>query len=202
MSGGIEVRDAIRCGRRRDGVVDDVAMPVRVLDEQQAAELRATSLSYLRRPDQADQAPAGFARLRCTRTLSRRDFDEAAADLLSWRMHERAGLHVLASDIPLRIDTVVLMRWGPGPLSLRIPCRVVELVDEPRRRGFSYGTLTGHPETGEERFLLEQLDDGRVTLTITAISRPASTLARLGGPLTRAAQRWMTQRYLGALDLQ
>jgi uncharacterized protein (UPF0548 family) len=202
MSRRIEVRDAIRCGRRRDGVVDDVAMPVRVLDEQQAAELRATSLSYLRRPDQADQAPAGFARLRCTRTLSRRDFDEAAADLLSWRMHERAGLHVLASDIPLRIDTVVLMRWGPGPLSLRIPCRVVELVDEPRRRGFSYGTLTGHPETGEERFLLEQLDDGRVTLTITAISRPASTLARFGGPLTRAAQRLMTQRYLRALDLR
>ena len=79
---------------------------------------------------------------------------------------------------------------------------MVELVDEPRRRGFSYGTLTGHPETGEERFLLERLDDGRVTLTITAISRPASTLARLGGPLTRAAQRWMTQRYLRALDLQ
>ena len=71
MSGRIEVRDAIRCGRRRDGVVDDVAMPVRVLDEQQAAELRATSLSYLRRPDQADQSPAGLARLQDVIATSR-----------------------------------------------------------------------------------------------------------------------------------
>lgn len=29
---------------------------------------------------------------------------------------------------------------------------------------------------------------------------PASTLAKLGGPLGRAAQRFMTQRYLHALD--
>ncbi len=115
-------------------------------------------------------------------------------------MHERAGLRVAASDIPLRRGSVVLMRWGPGRLSVAIPCRVLDVVDEPRRRGFTYGTLPGHPEAGEEQFLLERLDDDRIRLTIRAVSRPASALASLGGPLGRAAQALMTRRYLRALD--
>jgi uncharacterized protein (UPF0548 family) len=132
--------------------------------------------------------------------LERRDFDGAVADLLAWRVHERAGLVVQAADVPLVKGTVVLMWLGLGRLSLRIPCRVVDVVDEPRRRGFSYGTLPGHPESGEEQFLLEQRDDGRICFTISAFSRPASTLARLAGPLGRAAQGLMTTRYLRALD--
>jgi len=79
---------------------------------------------------------------------------------------------------------------------------VVDVIDEGRRKGFSYGTLPGHPEADEEQFLLEQRDDGRIDFTITAFSRPASTFAKLGGPGTRAAQRYMTQRYLKALDRQ
>ena len=145
-------------------------------------------------------APPGFNHLSHSATLSRRDFDETARDLLEWRVHSRAGLQVQASDIPVRRDSVVLLRWGLGALSLRIPCRVLEVVEEPRRRGFTYGTLPGHPEAGEERFLLEHLDDGRILFTITAFSRPASALAKLGGPISRAAQTFMTQRYLHALD--
>lgn len=133
-------------------------------------------------------------------TLRRRDFEDAVRDLFEWRMHSRAGLRVQASDIPLRQGTVALMRLGLGALSLKIPCRVLDVVAERRRRGFTYGTLPGHPEAGEERFLLEQLDDGRIRFSISAYSRPASALAKIGGPLSRAAQRVMTQRYLQALD--
>jgi len=60
---------------------------------------------------------------------------------------------------PLPVGTVVLRRWGLGPLSLRIPCRVLEVVDEPERQGLGYGTLPGHPETGQESSLLERLAD-------------------------------------------
>ena len=144
----------------------------------------------------------GYNQVNQSITLTRRDFDGAARDLFEWQVHSRAGLQVQASDIPLRKDTVVLMRWGWGALSLKIPCRVVDVIDETQRRGFSYGTLPGHPEAGEEQFLLERLDDGRILFTITAYSRPASTLAKLGGPVSRAAQRFMTQRYLRALDRQ
>ena len=174
-------------------------MTVRLLDERRASELRAAPLSYIPSEDH-DACPPGYERLSRSVNLSRRDYDVAARDLITWRMHSRAGLRVEASEVPLRQDTVVLMRWGFGALSLKIPCRVVDVIDEERRRGFAYGTLPGHPEAGEERFLLEQIDDGRIVLTITAYSKPASTLARLGGPVSRAAQSFMTQRYLRALD--
>ena len=144
--------------------------------------------------------PAGYAGLVRSTTLARRDLDGAAQDLLGWRVHERAGLRVEASDVPLVSGTVVVLRWGPGPLSLSIPCRVVRVVDEPDRRGFAYGTLPGHPEAGEEEFLLERDQDGRVVFTVRAFSRPASRAARWSGPVGRATQQLMTRRYLRALD--
>ncbi|MFC7490070.1 MULTISPECIES: DUF1990 family protein [unclassified Knoellia] len=175
-------------------------MTVHLLDEQSASDLRAAPLSYSATGGWDGEAPPGYHRLQRSTTLARRDFDAAAEDLLAWRMHSRAGLKVHASEIPLQQETVVLMRWGLGPLSLRIPCRVLDVLEEPRRRGFTYGTLPGHPEAGEESFVLEHLDDGRITLTITADSKLASGLARLGGPVSRVAQSFMTQRYLRALD--
>ena len=175
-------------------------MLVRPLDEQQAAVLHAAPLSYSRQDVPTGDSPAGFHRLNYSATLSRGDFDAAARDLFEWKMHSRAGLRVQASDIPLRPKTVVLMGWGLGALSIKIPCRVLQVLEEPERRGFTYGTLPGHPEAGEEQFLLEHLDDGRILFTITAYSRPASALAKLGAPISRAAQRWMTQRYVRTLD--
>lgn len=148
----------------------------------------------------APEPPPGFAWFERSAKLARRDFEAAVEDLFMWRLHERAGLRVGVSEAPLRANTVVLMRLGAGPASLRIPCRVVYVVEEPALRGFAYGTLPGHPEAGEERFLLQHHDDGSIELTISAFSRPASRLARLGGPLSRAAQHVMTGRYLRALD--
>ncbi|GAA4696164.1 DUF1990 domain-containing protein [Nocardioides conyzicola] len=83
---------------------------------------------------------------------------------------------------------------------MRIPCRVAYVVAEPDRAGFAYGTLPGHPESGEERFLLTRLSDGRITFTVTAFSRPATRLARAGGPLTRSIQDRVSRRYLRAAD--
>ena len=132
--------------------------------------------------------------------LIRRDFEDASNDLFRWRLQERAGLRVQASESPLRRDTVVLMHLGLGRASLRIPCRVVYVINEPSLRGFAYGTLPGHPEAGEERFVLEEHDDGSISIAISAFSRPASRLTTFGGPLARKAQQLMTTRYLRALD--
>jgi uncharacterized protein (UPF0548 family) len=76
----------------------------------------------------------------------------------------------------------------------------VYAVDEPRRRGFAYGTLPGHPENGEEAFVIEHHDDDAVSFTITAFSRPATRLARIAGPLGRIAQRRITARYLRSIQ--
>lgn len=165
-----------------------------LLDPARAERLRAAPLTY-ERPG----TPAGFAHFSRSVALRRGDLDGAAADLLGWRVHERSGLVVRASG-PAEEGTVVEMRLGAGPASVRIPCRVVAVVDEPGRRGFSYGTLPGHPECGEEEFLLERTADGSLRFTVSAFSRPATRLARAGGPVTGLVQRWMTRRYLRAPD--
>jgi uncharacterized protein (UPF0548 family) len=77
--------------------------------------------------------------------------------------------------------------------------RVVYVVDEDRRRGFAYGTLPGHPESGEESFVVEHLEDDTVRFAITAFSHPATLLAKLGGPVSRLVQSRVTNRYLHAV---
>jgi len=80
------------------------------------------------------------------------------------------------------------------------PGRVVYVVDEPDRRGFAYGTLPGHAESGEELFLVRYdpaTED--VFADVTAFSRHATWWSRLGSPVTSLVQRIVTTRYLKAL---
>jgi uncharacterized protein (UPF0548 family) len=177
-------------------------MAVRALPEQKAAKLRGAPFTYEHVGATASELPQamGYGWLERSAPLARRDFKAACADLFTWRLHERAGLRLQASETPLRADTVVLMHLGFGLASIHIPCRVVYLIEEPALRGFAYGTLSGHPEAGEERFTLEQHADGSISIAITAFSKPASHLAKLGGPFTRRVQQLMTDRYLRALD--
>ncbi|GAA2747045.1 hypothetical protein GCM10009868_34900 [Terrabacter aerolatus] len=170
------------------------------LGHEDAVALRAAELTYPQGVLEPGLAPPGYRRLDVSTRLRRRDLDAAARDLFGWRVHEGAGLRAQASDAADVLDAVVLLRLGVGRWSLRIPCRVVEVIDEPNRRGFVYGTLPGHPESGEERFVLDRAADGALRFTVTAVSRPASFLARLGGPVSRLVQKRMARRYLAALD--
>ncbi|TQJ52115.1 DUF1990 domain-containing protein [Phycicoccus sp. SLBN-51] len=172
---------------------------VQPLSASRLEELQAAPLTYAAVGATASTLPPGYACVHLSRALQRRDFDSAVEDLLAWQVHQRAGLGVAASGSALP-GTVVDMRLGLGVLAVRIPCRVVYVVDEPDRRGFAYGTLPGHPESGEEVFLLHRHPDGHVEFTITAFSRPATLLARAGGPVARWVQIAMTRRYLAAPD--
>jgi uncharacterized protein (UPF0548 family) len=147
------------------------------------------------------QLPAGY------RLVVRRErlgsgeatFHRAVEALLDWRMHRGAGLAVLSAPPRPAVGEVVVTRLGPPVLGPIAPCRIVYVVDEPRRRGFGYGTLPGHPASGEEAFLVEWADDDGVYLVIRAFSRPATALARLGGPVARWIQDIVTDRYVRAL---
>jgi uncharacterized protein (UPF0548 family) len=90
----------------------------------------------------------------------------------------------------------VVLTLGVRRVGVRAPCRIVEVIDEPARRGFVYCTLPGHPESGQESFIIERRDDGTTWFTIEAFSRPATRLARLGGPVTHRIQLALTNRYL------
>jgi uncharacterized protein (UPF0548 family) len=85
-----------------------------------------------------------------------------------------------------------------GPITAVAVCRIVAVVDESDRYGFAYGTLPGHPERGEEAFVVERRDGGPV-FTVVVFWQPAEVLARLGGPVTRHLQRTATTGYLRGL---
>jgi uncharacterized protein (UPF0548 family) len=76
---------------------------------------------------------------------------------------------------------------------------VVEVVDEPRRRGLAYGTLPGHPQSGREDLVVEIDQREVVRLHVTAFSRPVAWYARMGRPVARALQLRMARRFLHAI---
>jgi len=84
-------------------------------------------------------------------------------------------------------------------LGIKFPVRVIYVVDEPRRRGFAYGTLPGHPEDGEEAWVIDHRDDDSVWITVRAFSRPANGWWWLVNPVLRVFQELYTRRYLRAL---
>lgn len=143
--------------------------------------------------------PEGYRHSRTAGELGRGCFDRVVDGLRHWDMHRAAGLAVQASAEAVAEGVVVLSGLGVGPLRVWAPCRVVRVVDEPGRWGFAYGTLTGHPVTGEESFVITRAEDETVRLQISAFSRPATLAARLGGPVAPLAQKLLARRYLRAL---
>jgi uncharacterized protein (UPF0548 family) len=126
----------------------------------------------------------------------RRRFEEAASKGMLWGMLRGAGLRVEATTEVAAAGSEVIVHLGP----VRAPCRVVYVVDEPDRRGFAYGTLPGHAESGEERFVVRyDPATDEVFADVTAFSRHATWWSRLGSPVTSVAQRVITERYLRAL---
>ena len=72
------------------------------------------------------------------------------------------------------------------------------VVDEPDAFGFGYGTLKGHPEEGEESFVVRRSPAGAL-FEVTALSRPATLSSRVGAPIARRIQRRVTSRYLAGI---
>lgn len=85
------------------------------------------------------------------------------------------------------------------PFTGTAPVRVVYVIEEGTRIGFGYGTLAGHPVSGEESFVVERLADDSVWLTVRSFSRPSSWRYWLVWPFVRLQQRRFTRRYLRAL---
>ena len=115
-------------------------------------------------------------------------------------VHEGAGFIVEAEGAP-SVGSVVAMA-APLPVGfIEVVCRVVEVIDRPDRCGFTYGTLSVHPEQGEESFTVVRGADDSVTFEIVAVSRPRHLLARVCPPVARHLQRAATVRYLDAMQV-
>ena len=146
----------------------------------------------------ARQLPDGYHHVECSARIGigRSRFQAAAAKVMRWGMLRGAGVRVRASTDMAEVGSVVIVGRGP----VHAPCRVVYVVDDENRRGFAYGTLRGHPESGEELFAVryDPVDDG-VYAEITAFSRHATWWSKAAGPVTSLMQRIVTRRYLSAV---
>ena len=129
----------------------------------------------------------------------RTTFQIASVGLQTWRAHGIPGIDVLPHGTSIRPGATVLVTFGTPLLALAAPCRVVGVIDRPDRWGFAYGTLPGHPEQGEEAFVVSVDGTGSVNFKITAFSRPGERITRLLGPIGRALQTVGTNGYLKAL---
>lgn len=117
----------------------------------------------------------------------RQCFDQATHRLFTWQAHRSAGVRV--RDIGS--DTVELTI---GPTRSR--CLILEQETDANRSLLVYGTLPGHVESGEEAFQVSISPDGTVTGRCVAFSRHALIWARIGAPVARLVQLYITRRYL------
>ena len=147
------------------------------------------------------ELPAGWHHLRHRYRLPDGCYPVAAEAVLSWRLHRAAGV-VMRTDAPRAEPGVrITPGLGVGPLRLWGPCEVVWAESGERRAGWGYGTLPGHPERGEEAFLVHREADG-VFFEVLAFSLPARWYVRAAGPVTRAFQHayaWWLGRTLRRL---
>ena len=139
-------------------------------------------------------APRGFARDEYEVQLGHGSaVFEAACDAIGrWKMFS-PDVVIVGDECPLHVGAEVVLGvrcfgvWEYGA------CRTVYTIDQQgpqQRRGFAYGTLPGHVESGEERFEIcwDHADDS-VWFRVTAISHPVHPLAWAIYPLARFFQK-------------
>jgi len=146
--------------------------------------------------------PEGFHHDRHETDLGdgREVFERAVKGLKVWESHHLPGVRVFPKGQEIRTGATVVVTLGTPVLALAAPCRIVSVIDDETHWGFAYGTLPGHPERGEEAFVVSIASDEKVRFAVVAFSRPDDALVRLSGPIGRAIQKGGTNGYLRALQ--
>jgi len=143
----------------------------------------------------AGTPPAGYVVDRTRIKLGEGEpvFRSAIAALRRWEQFNLGWVEAWPSDTPIQKGEVVAVMGRAIGVWWLNACRVVYVVDETgpiSKFGFAYGTLPGHVESGEERFLIEwDQSDNSVWYDIVAFSRPNQFSARLGYPVVRRLQK-------------
>jgi uncharacterized protein (UPF0548 family) len=121
-------------------------------------------------------------------------YQAACRALAQWKQFSLGWVEVCPPDAPLREGETVAVLIRAFGLWWLNAARIVYVIDESSpsvtRFGFAYGTLPGHVEAGEERFLIdwEHADDS-VFYEILAFSRPRHLLTRIGQWQVRRMQQ-------------
>jgi len=172
-----------------------VPTEIRVFLERQAR----LDFSYSFVGQTASTPPAGFSvdHTRINLGSGEAVFIAATKALERWEQFQLGWVEPWPPATPIRPGEAVAILARVGGLWWLNPARIVYVVDEAgpvqrpvQRYGFAYGTLPGHAECGEERFLIEwNLADDSVWYDILAFSRPRNPLVRLCYPFARLVQK-------------
>ncbi len=115
-------------------------------------------------------------------------FRKAVEAVKPWQAYALGWTRIYPNVQPEQGETFCVLVNHFGFYSLS-SLRIVYVVDEPKRFAFAIGTLPGHVEKGEERFMLEWLPDDTVHYDLLAFSRPQHPLVYLGYPVARQLQK-------------
>jgi uncharacterized protein (UPF0548 family) len=133
-------------------------------------------------------------------------FRRVATAIMDYRIFPSPLITAILARTPVQLgDTVGLTyRLLPG-LRMFVASRVIDVFDGPTptgwRTGFTYRTLAGHAELGEEAFAVEKdRETGEVTASLTAWSRPGHWLTRIGYLYARWCQKHAGRAALDHLE--
>lgn len=119
-------------------------------------------------------------------------YERARAALRSWRQLDLGWVSLYPVAAPIEAGTIVAVLASHAGFWSLNSARIIYLVEEGgyvQRFGFAYGTLPGHAERGEERFVVEyDRGSGVVSYDVFAFSRPNHLLAWIGYPFARLLQ--------------
>lgn len=120
-------------------------------------------------------------------------FQSGIAALRRWDHFNLGWVEAWPPETPIQSSEVIAVMGHAVGLWWLNCCRIVYVVDEAgpiNQYGFAYGTLPGHIESGEERFVIEwDQSDNSVWYDILAFSRPNQMLIRLAYPVVRRLQK-------------
>lgn len=139
------------------------------------------------------ELPAGYRHVRREAVVGRGEqaFARVREGMREWRIHKLAGMRVTSSAKPR-----VGLCFRATLAFFSVPCEILWLRDENAVYGYGFGTLSGHPLSGEEAFEVRLSPDGTVSFSVRAFSRRVSWYARLGAPVVVALQDFMTDRFV------
>jgi uncharacterized protein (UPF0548 family) len=175
------------------------------------AEQSRLDFSYNAVGATAGEPAIGFQRdhTRAQIGIGEKSFIAATVALQTWQQFRLSWVEAGPADTPIQKGEVVAVLARVGPLWALNSCRILSVIDESGtgqadpvdRFGFAYGTLPGHVEMGEERFLVEwNRTDDSVWYDILAYSKPRHPLVRLGYPIARKMQKRFARESIAAMQ--
>jgi len=126
----------------------------------------------------------------------------AVAALRNWKQFDLGWVTIVPAGTPVEVGRIVAVQASTFGFWSLSAARIVYIIEDEgpvRRFGFAYGTLPNHVECGEERFMIEWLEDNSVWYDIYAFSHPEHPLVRLAFPIARKLQKRFAKESLATI---